>query len=249
MAVPDPIASGVQGAVQALVADATNGVKRFLKLIESKQLGCSADPDVIELVKTERKAPEFSLLKQYLLSRDLRIQVQLGLALRKAEGTKHLESLRGSLQGRFGTTGLHVAELTANGVVTEYLNLLIREEESSADINTRFESFLQSVDQYTMWIRTESGVERTIEKIRARLDAVAHGTVALLAKGRARTPLNRIVEGLRKSEENYLVRTLSYDSETIVFISQQQIWGALDDSKLPKTLLKAATERKRGKPG
>lgn len=242
---PDPIASGVYG-IGRLIAE---GVARFLQRVANREIGGSEDPEVIELIKAERKVPEYELLKKYIADRDLRIQIQLGLSLRKLQSRRDrgaaFQSLRSHLRTRFGIRGLHVAELAASGVVTAYLNLLITEEETAADVTTRSESFLRNVDQYTLWVVAETPVDRVLEKVRLRVALGGPGTVAIFAKGEARGKLHKVINQLEHERGDYLIRATTSGDEEVAFVSQAEVWAGVDENEPPKALLRATAHRKR----
>jgi|HubBroStandDraft_1064217.scaffolds.fasta_scaffold50575_2 hypothetical protein len=246
--VPDPIASAVYG-LGKLVAD---GVSRFLERVGSHELSGSQDPEVIDLVKAERKVPEFVLLKKYIPDRNLRVQVQLGLALRKIQSRPNhasaLSGLRNHLQRAFGLAGLHVAELAEVGIVTAYVQLLTTEEETDADVINRLETFLRRVDTYVLFVVGSTPVDRVIERVRLRLAAGGPGTVAIFAKGAACEKLHRIVKELRKDREDYIIRTSSSGDQEIVFVTSISVWLRTEEAEPPKRLAKAAAKTSRPGP-
>ncbi len=239
---PDPIASAVYG-VGKLVAE---GVSSFLARVSNRELSGSEDPEVIALVKAERKVPEFELLKKFLPDRNLRVQAQLGLALRRLgarpEQAAALHSLRNHLQRTFGLTGLHVAELVEVGIVTGYLQLLVTEEETDADVTNRLETLLRDVDTYVLFVVTSTPIDRTLERVRLRLAAGGPGTVAIFAKGVACGKLHRIVKALRRDPEDFIIRTVSSGDQEIVFVSSLNVWLRTEDVEPPKRLAKAAAK-------
>jgi hypothetical protein len=239
----DPVASAAYGVTKAVL----EGAVRFLQRIANRELSGSDDPSVIETIKAQRRVPEFDVLKKFIPDKELRIQAQLGLALRKFQGPRAnasgLESLRQHLQQRFGTPGLHVAELVARGLVTAYVNLLVSEQETDADIITRLDSFLRNVDRYALFVLARTSVEQTLEKVRLRLATEGPGTVAIFAKRQARTNLGKIVKALRRDPEDYIIRTVSTGDEEMVFVSLLQAWMDADDIEPPRGLLTAQTRR------
>ena len=160
---PDPIASAVWGVFLA----AADGIKRFLQQVDAHQVAGSDDPAVINLVKVERQSPEFELLKKYVSDKQLRIQMQLGLALRKLQADPNarasFQSLRANLRAVFGLPGLHVAELVSNGVVTTYLNLLVSSQPTAADVSARIDRFLRQADSYVLFIVSSTPADHALE--------------------------------------------------------------------------------------
>jgi hypothetical protein len=239
---PDPVASTVY-ALGKLVAE---GADRFIERVRNRELGGSTNPEVIALIKQERRAPEFELLKEYITDRELRVQVQLGLALRplqsKAELRAERDSLRGHLRNRFGILGLHIAELVANGVVTAYLNLLVREQPTKADVQSKLEGFLRNADGIVLFVVAGTPVEQTLEKVRMRLMARGPGTVVVFAKGTACRALESIVRRLRRDPEGYVIEVITSEDQTTAFVSTPEVWFGSDDREPPKALLRAASK-------
>jgi len=240
---PDPLASGVYGLGKLLA----EGAARFIERVRNREIGGSSDPEVISLIKSERRAPELGLLKEYITDRELRVQVQLGLSLRKLQSKPEFktarDSLRAHLQRRFGTPGLHVAELVQNGVVTAYLNLLVREETTGADVHTRLEGFLRNAEAIVLFVVAEVPVEQTLEKVRMRLLARGPGTVAVFAKGTACKVLDSIIKKLRRDPEGYIIEVFTSGDQTTAFVSTPEMWFGADDIEPPKALLRATSKR------
>ncbi|HEV2165983.1 MAG TPA: hypothetical protein VGS23_03235 [Thermoplasmata archaeon] len=238
---PDPVAGVVYGLGKLLA----EGAARFLERVRNREVGGSTDPEVISLVKGERRTPEFEFLKEYITDRELRVQVQLGLSLRKLQARVDSggarETLRGNLRRRFGVAGLHVAELVQNGVVTGYLNLLVRGEPTKADIQTRIEGFLRHADEFVLFVVAGNPVEQTLEKVRMRLIARGTGTVSIYAKGSARRVLETILKRLRKDSEGYVIEVIASEDRVMAFVSTPEAWFGADDMEPPKALPKASS--------
>jgi hypothetical protein len=239
----DPIASTVYGTLW-FAADA---VKKFLQRVNNREVAGSDDPTVIALVKEERQSPEFEFLKRYISDRQLRIQAQMGLALRKLEsdpqGRASFEGLRANLRAVFGLPGLHVAELVSNGVVTTYLNLLVSTEPTSADVSSRLERFLRQADSFVLFVVSKTPIEQTLEKVRARLMAHGSGTVAVFAKGLSRDVLARVLKKLERDPERYIIDVTSSADSTIALVSTPEAWYGTDALEPPKALVRRKTKR------
>ncbi|MCI4358542.1 MAG: hypothetical protein L3J95_02430 [Thermoplasmata archaeon] len=241
---PDPFASTAYGLAKLLA----EGAARFIERVRNREVGGATDPAVISLIKEERQAPEFNFFKAYVTDRELRIQVQLGLALRRLQSKPGLrdvrESLRGNLQRRFGAAGHHVAELVANGVITAYLKLLVREESTSADVQSRLEGFLRNVDRFVLFVVAGNPVEQTLGKVRMRLIAHGPGTVVIFAKGSACRVLESILKRLRRDPERYVVEVITAGDQTTAFVSTPEVWLGADEIEPPKALLRAASKKR-----
>lgn len=222
------------------------GAARFIQRVLNREIGGSTDPNVISLIKEERRAPEFELLKRYVIDRQLRVQVQLGLSIRKLQsgaGNKAArDDLRAHLQRRFGLAGLHVAELVCHGIVTAYLNLLVREEETAADVTAKLEGFLRHAEDFVMFVVAGTPVKQALEKVRVRLLARGPGTVVVFAKGQARRVLDSVIKHLREDAEAYVIEVITSGDQVTAFISMPEVWLGADDTEPPKGLLRAASK-------
>lgn len=240
MATPDPVASTVVG-LGRLVAE---GAAKFIERVRNREVGGSSDPQVIALVKIERLTPEYDLLRRYIRRRELRVQTQLGLVLRKlgSEPGRHeaIRSLKATLRGRFGLPGLHAAELVGDGIVTDYLRLLIEEQPTEADVSVRLEDFLLHADRSVFLIDSDTSASFALQRVRIRLMAQGPGHVALFAKGTARSILRKVLTGLVRGGEPFVIVTVNSGDKTTTFVSLPAVWFDSGEDEPPKGLVRSA---------
>ena len=92
--------------------------KELFEKFRNRSIAFVHDAENRNLIKKERDTGEWEFLSQYLKKDQIAIQVQLGLALRDVEESDvRTQNIRHDLIEKYGNAGLHVAELTMNGIV------------------------------------------------------------------------------------------------------------------------------------
>ncbi|PIN83536.1 hypothetical protein COV61_02805, partial [Candidatus Micrarchaeota archaeon CG11_big_fil_rev_8_21_14_0_20_47_5] len=124
---PDPIASTVKGAAKAVMEHFEEKFEDFIERFKRGELAFIVDKETIEVVRKQREKPSWKLYRKYVSDSDIRLQIEMGLSLRAFEKEKNyekLDNLRRIIRNKFGTRGLHVAQLSQNGLIDKYLWLL-----------------------------------------------------------------------------------------------------------------------------
>ena len=114
-----------QGATKGALEWTDQKITDVVKQFKDRKLAFIRDPENIKLVKEERRSSEYSILKAFLQGWEYGIQVQMGLALRQiADDPARVRALTDRIQQRYGTKGLHIAEITEIGITTQLLSHL-----------------------------------------------------------------------------------------------------------------------------
>ena len=217
----DPIASAAEGATRGALSFFAEGAKKFLDRVLHREIVGLDRPEDVEVVKEQRRTPEWTLFSRYIRDRDLRVQVQLGLALKRAHRPVRDETkiarLRSSLIRQFGEKGLHVAEFTCLGGMSSLLRYLMDKYGSEADVAAKLEDFCHHIDSAVLFIQAGKDLSQQVERARRRIEGTLGGAVLLVARGAATTKLSSVLKQLERDPAGYrfsVVEQRGIDKET-----------------------------------
>ncbi|HIH05399.1 TPA: hypothetical protein HA372_02445 [Candidatus Woesearchaeota archaeon] len=125
MSYGDKVSDAAEGVTKGVLGYTEEKIKQFAKKFIDRKLIFINRPETIELVKEQLKSGEWSLCKQYIKDIDLKILVQLGLALRKLESDQvELQNLRDKIVYKYKMKGLHIAQVVQNKILRILLEVL-----------------------------------------------------------------------------------------------------------------------------
>jgi len=168
------------------------------------------------------------MICQYVPKGGLSVQIQIGLLLRVFElDADRLHSVRTRIYNKFGTIGIHVAELTQRGITTELLTRLIKMYPSPADVQSRFVMFLEHSDELAIFVKTEDRrlLAALEAKIKVRVEASDSHMAILFARGSAIELLQRIVKKLRT--DAYVCEIQEEGKQLTVFVFTSEMRSKL----------------------
>jgi len=206
----DPLEKAAKGAAEgttkAILDWASDKIPGFVKKFRDREIAFIQDKKNIEIVKTERASDEYKTLCQYVPKGPLPLLIQMGLALRQIEKSKgSVKELKDKIIGKYGRSGLHIAELVQIGIVTQLLTRQMRIFGNHADIQKRLTSFLEKAEELALFIKREDieRVNRMKELVVTRVDNNPTGMVILFGSGYAKLVVLKILKKIRVDEREY----------------------------------------------
>lgn len=218
----NPLKDAANGAAQGVLEFLATKVGDWIVRLNNRDIAFIGNKETILAVRRERESPDWRFINQFLPDFDLRIQVLMGFGLREYEKDKaRLEDLRTRIQKRYGSAGLHVAELAACGIVGELLNRLISiTGGSTADVQRALISFLKNSETLAIFIHQHAKIEHIIESAKIRLESMEPHMLMFFAKGTMRPNLKKIIKKLE--EDGYIPETSSERDEMRAFVFTQE---------------------------
>lgn len=144
----DFVEASVKGAVKGLLEFSAEKIQELIEKHKQGALSFIEDSETIELVKSQKNRPEWFMYAKYVTDKNLRIQIQMGMVLKKLESDKQkLDSLRDKIRKKYNVKGLNVAELVQSGIFGKYVNLLLGEANEEKELENGIEQILSDIDK------------------------------------------------------------------------------------------------------
>lgn len=216
----DPVRSAAKGVTDAVIDKFSKDIDKLIKKFLDGELGFIEDRETIDSVKSQRNTPEFKFYSRFVTDSALRLQMEMGLSLRNFEKNKKheaLQDLRNKITMKYGTKGLHVAQLVQVGILARYTSLLLGKTVTEKDLQQRFEGLLKDVDKYVIFVETSHKPERQCAIIQSRLDANLPPAMILFSRGNANSVAKNTVKKLVLNE-HYTIETQEEETQLFHFI-------------------------------
>lgn len=219
-----PITDAAEGVTKGVLSWGEEKIKSLASGFLDKKLIFINNKETIDLVKEQLKSGDWSLCKQYLKDKDLKILVQLGLTLRKLESKpEQLHDLRNKILNKYQERGLHIAQVVQNNILTEFIGSVASKAHSGTDIIGKVENLLLNVDKLVLFIKAEDNVERRSNEINIRLQANNPDAMILFSFKSAIETCKQIRKILESNLENYLLESKEGKNKYLVFIFRESI--------------------------
>ena len=183
----DPIESASKGLGEAALEWTEEKVKNAVKQFRNRKLAFIKDAANIDLIKSEKDSSEYALLSQFIpRGGAIEIQVQMGLALREMRGNGYrVTDLVKKLLAKYGPEGLHIAELTEIGIITQLLARLTKLYPNQEETSKRLSYFLEHVDELVIFVRADDFPSTIAKQIMLRIEAYTSHLIIALGSGYA----------------------------------------------------------------
>lgn len=199
----DNLAGLSQGATYAVLEWTKDQIAQFVARLRNREIAFVRDPETVSLVREERKGPEWTLFKEHLHDKRLRLIFQMGLTLRRLEKSledrNKLLDLRGKILRKFGASGLRAAELVQRGVLGTFYMKFLREAESPVDIESALADLLDRVDLYTAFIQEKDNAREVVRELSIRVLSRVAQIFIVFGYGNAKSKAKEVVEELQKT--------------------------------------------------
>lgn len=239
----DPIKSATEGVAKAGIDWTEEKVYAFLKKFRDHKLAFIKDSDNIELVKEERKSSEFSILKPFV-PKFYYVHIQMGLTLRQIATEKvRVKALTAKIRKRFGSEGLHIAEMTQIGIMTQLLTRLSGLYRDPSEVTKRLNYFLEHAEDLALFVKNEDNPNAIIPVILSRIEASDAHIMILFGSGYARSVVENILEELDHQPRGYAIEIQQEGPQIIAFIYTPELRAKIshwsESLDVPTTLVKA----------
>lgn len=221
------IAGAAEGATRAVLSLSEEKLKALVARFLNRDVAFVQDVETINVAKEQRNTSEYDLFKRYIDDRQLCILFQMGLTLRKLERQKdRVASLRTKILNKYGSRGLHIAQLVQNGFFNKFLASCLARTPTTQQLTTEIRTFLDDIEKTAIFVREEDNVQaRTIEiQVKILANSPKHFIVA--GSGYAKEICAAIGEKLRdwiyRSAKDYNWEIYETQFEEVIFLSKSE---------------------------
>lgn len=216
----DPIESASKGATEGFLDWTEEKVKNAAKQFLNRKLAFIKDSENIELVKGQTGSSEFALLGRFIPKGGaVEIQVEMGLALRQIRGDQYrVTDLVKKIMAKYDTKGLHIAELTEIGIITQLLTRLTELYPDPEETSKRLTYFLDHVEELVIFVKAEDFAATIAKLIMTRIEAYTAHLMIGLGSGYASEVLHEALSRITKDKRKYFVEVTTQQYQTVAFI-------------------------------
>ena len=221
-----PLESMAKGATKGFLEHIEERVAQLVTRLHNREIAFVKDKTNIETVKKQKETPEYDLLQQYVPKGWLRILFLMGLALRKVEYDQNkVAELKDDIYRKYGTTGVHVAELAQIGVITQLLAHLVKILASPADVRSKLVTFLEQVDYLVIFVSKQDikHVESKSNLLMSRVDNHPSHMMILFASGFAMNVALKILKRVKKDPRDYIIEVQEEGLQITAFVFAQEM--------------------------
>ena len=222
----DIIKNAAEGATKGVLDWSTERISELVKKLQDRDIGFIGNKETINIVKEQLKSGEWNISKKFIDDKELRLLVQMGLALRKLEAKKEADqtqNLRDKIVEKYGAKGLHIAQFVQNGICARYLGTIMSEISSVEDIKSNVNEILQNIEKYVAFIKQEHEPKNQAEKIKTVIYAHNPSTFIISSKASANKVSKKIIDILKKEIPEYSVQYQSDKENNIYFLNRNEI--------------------------
>jgi hypothetical protein len=209
------IESAAKGATIGALEFGEDKIKAMAKAILQGELGFIEDEETIEVVRSQRKKPEWGIYRKYVNDNDLRLQIEMGFSLRQLEGKpQKLKDLRDKIYSRYGSNGLNVAELVQSGVFRRYVWLLLGNTNTNEkELEDGIKEILTHIDRYTEFVKKDTDTKKTAQILSGRINTLLPRVFIVFSRYEQQIKkANEIIEEITKSVSGYrFERQIDYE--------------------------------------
>ncbi len=219
------IKDAAEGAAKGVLDWSTERISELVKKLKERDVGFIGNKETIDIVKEQLKSGEWNISKKFIDDKELRLLVQMGLALRKLEAKKEIEqtqNLRDKIVEKFGAKGLHIAQFVQSGICARYLGAIMSEISSVEDVKSNVNEILQNIEKYVAFIKQEHEPKKQAEKIKTIIYAHNPSTFIIFSKTSANKVSKRIIEILKEKIPEYSVQYQSDKENNIYFLNRNE---------------------------
>jgi hypothetical protein len=219
-----PIREAAHGATAAGIEWTEEKVKSLAKQFLNRKLAFIESPRNIDLVKRERHSAEYELLVKWIPEGPYALQIQMGIALKEiAEEQDRVLDLRSKIKRKFGTAGLHVAQVTQAGITSELLNRLVQIYRDPTEVRKWLEHFLAQVEDLVIFVKEADNPKATATMVCTRIESNPAHTMILFGSGYAKNTVIRTLRVIKDEPRGYGMDGVDKGLELTVFIYTPEV--------------------------
>jgi hypothetical protein len=197
-------------------------VKELVTKFRNRDIAFVEDSEIINVVKEQRKTPEWEYFKQNVEDQDIRILFQMGLTLRKLEqDIRKREDLRNKIFKKYDKKGLHVAEVVQNGIFSRFLGTILERSQTPQKLKEEILDLFKNIDNRAVFIQArydEKYVKRRTDEIVAKINAHSPDVFVISSVGRARDICKKIAKSVMNKISDYTYELVESENKRIYFI-------------------------------
>ena len=219
-----------KGATKGFLEHWEEKIPELVRKLANREIAFVENQKNYEVIKKEGESPEFQTFKQYAPKGYPRILFKIGLALREIESdSREVEQLKDDVYRKFGTPGVHIAELAQNGILTQLVTNFSKILKSPADVKRSLSGFLDHVDQLAVFIKsTQARQVRTIcDFVKHRVDISLPQTMIVFVRGNATDVVRKILECVKRDPRKYVIQVQEDAYQVVGFIFAPELEGKL----------------------
>ncbi len=218
------ITDAAEGVARGVISWGEEKIKDLAKTFIDRKLFFINNKETIDLVKEQLKSGDWSLCKQYLKDKDLKMLVQMGLTLRKLESKpEQLQDLRTKILNKYQERGLHIAQVVQNDILTEFIGSIASKVHSGKEIVGKIENLLLNVDKFVLFVKADDAAEKRINEINIRLQANNPDAMILFSFKSAIGICKQIKMVLEESLTDYSIESKEEKKKYLVFLFRESV--------------------------
>lgn len=216
----EPFSDATEGVTKGTLDYVEEKIKTLARKFLDRKLIFINRQETVDLVKEQLKSGEWSLCKQYIKNKELRLLVQLGLALRKLErDPPKLHDLKDKIVMKYKTRGLHTAELVQNKILGEFIGNIANRVSSVSEIVEKVESLLLNVEKYVIFVKSNDDVKKRVQEVVIKIQANNPDVLILFSSKSAMHICMQMKKSLEKTlRVDYSIELKQEKERLLIFI-------------------------------
>lgn len=161
-----------KGAVDSIIENGSKGIKHLIERFKSGKLAFIQERTTIDKAKELLESNEHNFYCNYIKDKDKRTIAVMGLTLRRLDqddDRDRRENLVKKIRKKFDVSGLHLAYLVQNGILSRYLTILLENVKDSAPMIKRLNEFLGNCEKFAYFVNWKKSIEQVAEEVKAKL--------------------------------------------------------------------------------
>lgn len=222
--------SMTKGATKGFLEHWEEKIPELVTKLRNREIAFIQDKRNFDIVRRETGTAEFKLFQQFAPKGWLRILFKMGLALREIEkDQERVEELKNDIYHKFGTGGVHIAELAQRGIVTQLVAHLTKILGNPADVTNKLVAFLEHVDELVLFVKKSDAerIKRLCDLVKGRVDNSQSRMTIVFGSGFAKNVVLRILKCVKEDLREYFIETQEEGLQVIGFIFAPELEGRL----------------------
>ena len=130
---------------------------------------------------------------------------------------------------KYGPEGLHVAELTEIGIITQLLARLTKLYSNQEETAKRLGYFLDHIGELAIFVRAEDFPNTIAKQIMLRIEAYTSHLIIALGSGYATGVLRKALQKVRKDDRKYYVEETFEQAQLIASIYTPELKARISE--------------------
>ncbi|MDR1992744.1 MAG: hypothetical protein LBQ98_04490 [Nitrososphaerota archaeon] len=218
----DPIASIAKGVTSAVIEWTEEKFNALLSEIRDGDMKIVNDIDTYQVMKGQKKSPEFGLFTKYICDDRLRKLFRIGLSLRALEANiEKRNALRTRTEALYAKVGLYIAEFIQNGFFLKYLDTVIKREKTETGIRNELMDFFKNFEKRVTSIKEMDEVKKTAHGISTRILSNLPRTYIIFCNVAATQTCSAVKEIVMSEITGYTFEVYKTSTKEVYFLSKE----------------------------